>query len=191
MAKVTMLTIIPKELALDLNNKRRVADYNNLPQLNKAIPETIKSFFADKVGYTNLPMACLMQPKDKEGKVMFQIDFADYLPVNNKESVLFLLEMPDDLIVSVNYSYLLETSESMNECGDDESMLEFLKEELTDNLTLCVNSEDTNSISFIPFLDYSRCKFFAAFDSNFEPDESLKLPGLSPIDLRELTSFIN
>lgn len=191
MAKVTMLTIIPKELALDLNNKRRVEDYNNLPQLNKAILETIRGFFDDKVGYANLPMACLMQPKDKNGKVMFQTDFAEYLPVNNKESVLFLLEMPEDLIVSVNYGYLLEASESMNECIDDESMLEFLKEELTDNLTLGVNSEDTNSISFIPFLDYSRCKFFAAFDSNFEPDESLKLPGLSQIDLRELTSFIN
>lgn len=191
MAKITMLTIIPKNLAMDLNDKKRVKDYNTLPQLNKAVLETIRNFFEDKVGFTNLPMACLMQPRDKNGKLLLQTDFADYLPVNNRDSVLFILEMPDDLIVSVDYGYLLETSESMNECSDDDSMIEFLSDELQDNLTLGAGNDKENTISFIPFLDYSRCRFFAAFNDNFEPDESLQLPGLSQIDLRELTSFIN
>lgn len=185
-----MLTIIPKELAMDLNDKKRVKDYNTLPQLNPAVLEAVRGFFRDKVGYADLPMACLQQPKDRNGKVMFQTDFADYLPVNNKESVLFVLEMPEDLIVSVNYGYLLDMSENMNGCSDDEGMIDYLKEELTENLTLGIISDD-NAISFIPFLDYSRCRFFAAFNSNFEPDETLKLPGIAPIDLRELTSFIN
>lgn len=191
MAKVTMLTIIPKNLAMDLNDKKRVKDYNTLPQLNKTVLETIRNFFGDKVGFTNLPMACLRQPRDKDGKLLLQTDFADYLPVNNKDSVLFILEMPDDLIVSVDYGYLLEVSESINECADDESMIEYLCEELQNNLQLGIDSSKENSISFIPFLDYSRCRFFAAFNDNFEPDESVQLPGLSQIDLRELTSFIN
>ena len=191
MGKVTMLTIIPKELAMDLNQKKRVKDYNTLPQLNKSVLETIRKFFEDKVGYTDLPMACLMQPRDKNGKVLLQTDFADYLPVNNKESVLFLLEMPEDTVVSIDYSELLEASDAMNDCGDDEGMLEFLQSELTEKLEVGVDFDNNNIISFIPFLDYSRCKFFAAFNSEFELDESLDLPGLSPLNLRELTSFIN
>ena len=191
MAKVTMLTIVPKQLAMDLNNEHRIQGYNTLPQLNRKVLDTIRQFFSDKVGYSNLPMACLMQPKDKNGKLMIQTDFNNYLPTNNQDSVLFLLEMPDDLIVSTNYGSLLEISEMMTEFADDESMLEFYKDELMNQLQVGIDYDDHNLISFIPFLDYSRCKFFAAFDSNFEPDESLKMPGLSKLDLRELQLFID
>ena len=71
MAKITMLTIVPKQLAVDLNSEHRIQDYNTLPQLNQKVLDTIRQFFSDKVGYSNLPMACLMQPKDKNGKTYF------------------------------------------------------------------------------------------------------------------------
>ena len=191
MAKITMLTIVPKNLAINLNTSRRIQDYNTLPQLHPIVLSTIRDFFNDKVGYSNLPMACLMQPKDKNGKLMIQKDFSDYLPTNNQDSVLFLLEMPDDMIVSINYEQLLEISSIVEEFEDDSSMLDLYKEDLVAALQVGIDYNDENLISFIPFLDYSRCKFFAAFNSNFEPDESLTMPGLSQLNLRELQMFMD
>lgn len=187
MAKVTVLTVVPTRLVADLESKKRVKDYNTLPQLNADVLETIRAFVSDRIGYGDLPMACLGQPKGTNGKIT--TNFMEYIPANSKDSVLFVLEMPDDMIVSVDYKVLLDTSAMFNQADREE--IPILKEDFTEHLILGMDDGNDNSISFIPFLDYSRCKFYATMDPTFSVNSTFSIPGLEQINMRELTSFVN
>ena len=191
MGKSTMLTVVPKDKAVSLVQSGALVNFNNLPNLNDEVLSTIKDFFAEKVGYANLPLACLRQVKDSSGNLVLTKDFMNYLPVNSKESVLFILEMPSDLIVSIDYSVLLDISAAMTDASGDSDAIQLFKEDLIDQLRLGVTESRDDMISFIPFLDKGRCKFFAAFNQNFEPDSSLDIPGMSKLSLHELTAFID
>lgn len=46
-------------------------------------------------------------------------------------------------------------------------------------------------ISFIPFVDYKKCKYFAVFNAKFEADKEFAIPGIDRIPMRELTTFSN
>ena len=72
----------------------------------------------------------------------------------------------------------------------DEYEIEYLKENLRDSLVLGP-STGSNDISFIPFLDRKKCKYFAAFNSQLEADKSFVIPGVDKIPLRELPTFTN
>lgn len=190
MANTTMLTVIPKSIAECLSGQIRIKDYNNLPQLRREVLEVIKEFIADEVGYESIPIAGLCQHTNSAGKVMIKKDFTEYIPVNAKDSVLLILEIPEDQIVSVNYQELLDISEAFANADGDASEVEYLRELLWENLSLG-GSSDSNVISFIPFLDYKKCKYFAVFNSQLEADKSFNIPGLDKIPMRELTSFTN
>lgn len=182
---VKVLTIVPKQIAQTISSDYRIQNYNALPQLSNKALQIIKNYIAETVGYSNLPMACLVQP---EGG--YNTNFTDFLPVNAKESVLFSLEMPTDMIVSTNFSNLLEISKSLQD-ETDPVEVEFLSENLRDSLYLGIGEGEDDVISFIPFLDYKRCKFYATFTPNFEQNKSFNIPGLEQINLRELKSFTN
>ena len=94
-----VLTIVPMSIAQNLSDTSRVQNYNSLPQLSTEALGIIRDYVAETVGYSNLPIACLAQPDGG-----YDTSFTDYLPVNSKESVLFSLEMPNDMIVSVDYT---------------------------------------------------------------------------------------
>jgi hypothetical protein len=187
-----MLTVVPYEIANALKEKQRVKDYNTLPQINKNALEVIRKYICNEIGYNDLPMACLIKPKNPGDS---SIDLAQYLPMKANESVLFFLEMPDDMIVSVEFKRLLEISEEMTEAGNDRSEVEYLSESLQQELQLGIqedsDSEYVNYISFIPFLDYNKCKFYAAIGSSFTADKKLDLPGVGEVNLRELGYFAN
>ena len=62
---------------------------------------------------------------------------------------------------------------------------------LKESLYLGIGEDEDDVISFIPFLDYKRCKFYATFTPSFEQDRNFNIPGLDKINLRELRSFTN
>ena len=180
-----VLTIVPMSIAQNLSDTSRVQNFNSLPQLSEEALGIISDYVTETVGYSNLPIACLAQP---EGG--YDTSFTDYLPVNSKDSVLFSLEMPNDMIVSVDYTELLDISKELHEETDVEEK-EYLKDSLKDALFLGIGENRKNIISFIPFLDYNRCKFYATFSSNFAADKKFKIPGLTEMNLRELKYFNN
>jgi hypothetical protein len=183
-----MLTVVPTELAASLCDKKKVKDYNTLPQLNKAVIETVREFMTENVGYSELPMACLRINAKNES--IEESDFFHYIPANSKENVLFQLEMPEDMIVSISYQTLLDASVEAEECGGDRDGLALVKEDLMEQLKVGELSESEEVISFIPFLEYTRCKFYARFDDNFEPIE-IDLPGLEKLPLAKLSAFVD
>lgn len=184
---ITMLTVVPTSLAMDLCKKKRVRDYNTLPQLHPAIVDAVREFMTNNVGYSELPMACLdIRPSDGDTGA----DVFSYIPTNSKENVLFQLEMPDDMIVSVDYQTLLNASNDAKEMESIPGELDLIKEELQDNLIIGELPTSKEVISFIPFLEYSRCKLYARFNNNFEPVE-LDLPGLEKMPLAKLSAFMD
>lgn len=183
MKKVTVLTIVPKDIALDLAEKKCIKDFNTLPQINKTTLEVIKDYISENIGYDDYPMACLAKPQDDS------VSINDFIPTNNKQSVLFSLKMPEDMIVSVDFKELLDASKNFDNADpDDEFELDYLKEDLTNLLSVGL-SDDPNAILFIPFLDYKQCEFYASIGPDFKAGEPVTLPGLSQVNLHELSYF--
>lgn len=186
MGKVSMLTVIPANLAKQLSSSGSVHEYNAMPQIDRKVLEAVRDFMSRKVGYSELPMACFGLP-DKSTKLGSVQDLLTYLPMNNRESVLFQLEMPEDMIVSVSFSVLLETSNCVEGCDEDEA--EIFLEDFDDMLHTGMSEHRSEEIIFIPFLDKSRCKFYACVDETFSTNE-FNLPGIARMDIRKLTSFM-
>lgn len=190
MANVTMLTIIPKNVAEAIASKKRIENFNNLPQLSSEVLKVLREYTIQEVGFETVPLAGLCQRRDSNGKVMIKTDFAEYIPVNARDSVLLILEIPEDQIVSVDYKRLLEISESFKHANGDVSEIEYLRESLTESLSVGPSTAN-NVISFIPFLDYKKCKYFAVFNSQLEADKSFTIPGIDKIPMQELVAFNN
>jgi hypothetical protein len=185
-----MLTIIPKNVAEGLTGKTKIENFNNLPQLRKEVLGVLREFVRDEIGFESMPLAGLCQRRDLNGKVLIKKDFADYIPVNAKDSVLLILEIPEDQIVSINYKTLLDMSEKIEDAADDRMEVEYLKDSLYESLRLGPSTA-SNDISFIPFLDCKKCKYFAVFNSQLEADKSFNIPGVNKIPMQELTFFNN
>lgn len=186
---VKMVTVVPVELAKDLQEKKRIKNYNALPQLNKTIIGAVREFMTENIGYDDLPIACLSinaKLENDNGS-----DVAQILPSNSKNNVLFLLNMPKDMIVSIPYCDLLDASEEAESCNDDEDSLQFVAENFKDQLVLGAPdyADDEEVIEFIPFIDYERCKKYAKFNDNFEASE-FELPGIERCSLAKLSAFI-
>lgn len=186
MGDVSILTVVPATMAKDLIEQHVVKDYNTLPQIDKRILEAVREYMTMHVGYHNLPMAGLSKPGAVSGNLVDSI--TSYLPMNSKENVIFQLDMPSDMIVSVHFQDLLDASQDASNSDDDDE-IEFIKADFCDKMSLGLPADDSeNTIVFIPFLDIKKCRFYAKVNDNFEAEE-LDLPGLERMSLRELTSF--
>lgn len=187
MNKVKMLTVVPTTLAVQLMQKKRITDYNTLPQVNKDIMRVIKEIMAQRVGYENLPMACLSGiPNSTEisGENVLSI-----LPMNSQNSVIFQLEMPEDMILSIPFSTLLDISNQANEINDPQSSeFDFLCQDLEDNMVLGYDASLDDPISFVPFLALDKCKCLVQITDEIK-DEDLHMDAVTETSLRALTSF--
>lgn len=190
MATVTMLTIVPRSIADGLAANTRVENFNNLPQLRKEVLEVLKEYVQQEIGFESVPLAGLCQRRDQRGNLMIKTDFAEYIPVNAKDSILLMLEIPEDQIISIDYKTLLDISASFDDTNGDAYEIEYLKDTLRDAISLGPSTKG-NSISFIPFLDRKKCKYFATFNSQLEADKTLTIPGVNKIPMQELTTFTN
>ena len=129
---VTMLTVVPINMASSLKEKVKIKSYNTLPNIQSSVLEAVKSFMNKRVGYNELPMACLEISGD-----LTDVDTEDifhYIPTNCKETVLFQLEMPEDMIISVKYQDLLDASQDAEEFSDDPEFLQDVLDEFTSKL---------------------------------------------------------
>ena len=187
MRNITMLTIVPYKYARDFKEKGRISDFSTLPQIHEKTMQVIRDFIEENVGYDNLPLASLRCVKtgSLEG-----VDFEEYLNANSNESVLFQLEIPEDMIVSIDYDVLLECSNDMFHAMD-EMDLDFSEETLRSNLILGINDDSDGIISFIPFLDYDKCKFFAKLSKDFKAEKNMLKDSSKQIRLKTLSSFEN
>lgn len=187
MNKVKMLTVVPTTLAVQLMQKKRITDYNTLPQINKDVMRVIKEIMAQRVGYENLPMACLSGiPNSTEvsGESVLSV-----LPMNSRNSVIFQLEMPEDMILSISFSTLLDISNQANEINDPQSsVFDFLCQDLEDAMVLGFDSSLDDPVSFVPFLALDKCKCLVQITDEIK-DEDLHMDAVTEVSLRALTSF--
>lgn len=188
MENVSMLTVIPVNLAKELCERKSIHEYNTMPQIEKRVLEGVKEFMSEEVGYSEFPIACFGLP-NRDVSLNSVEDLLTYLPMNNKESVLFKLVMPNDMIVSADFNTLLEASNDVKSALGDEEEIEYILDDLKDALKLGLSEDTSNEIIFIPFLDFNRCKFYACFDDRFSTGR-LDLPGIAKTDIRKLTSFM-
>lgn len=189
MSNVSVLTVIPSHLAQDLVTKRKIENFNTMKHINSNILDAVREFMTENVGYENLPLACLnTQTKALRSD---SSEIFHYLPSNTKDSILFVMQMPEDMIVSVPYSELLDASNEATDCGDDLDSIEIVKEDFKELLTLGPGDFDEGEevIDFVPFLDYQKCKGYARLDENFEAKD-FSIPGIEKIVLARLTAFI-
>lgn len=191
--EVNILTVLPTELAQQLSQQRRLKDYNTLPKLNQNVLEAVREFMIDNVGYEHLPMACLCA--NAKNLQMDSSEIFHILPANSKNSVLFIIRMPEDMIVSVPYQALLDASEEADACGDDEDSIELFKDDFKSQLSVGQLGSDSDEevIEFIPYLDYSKCKGYANFNQNFGTDGTANniLPDIKEYAVAKLTAFID
>ena len=184
MNKVKMLTVVPTTLAVQLMQKKRITDYNTLPQINKDVMRVIKEIMAQRVGYENLPMACLSGiPNSTEvsGESVLSV-----LPMNSRNSVIFQLEMPEDMILSISFSTLLDISNEINDPQSSE--IDFLCQDLEDAMVLGFDSSLDDPVSFVPFLALDKCKCLVQITDEIK-DEDLHMDAVTEVSLRALTSF--
>lgn len=190
MNTVRMITAIPRELAMQLKDKKRIKDYNTLPQLHARLVAAIKEHFMETVGYDNSPIACLSKTKHRAVSLREAgADVVHYIPVRANDSVILELKMPEDCIVSAEYSRLLDCSKDLAACNGDVVAENDVIELFMDELQTGIGEDLVDAISFIPFIELEKCQFFAILDKAFSVSD-FELPGIQKIDLHELNSFI-
>lgn len=187
MKKISMLTIIPHNKAAELLKNHSLHEFNTMPQIDPRVRRVIREFMSENVGYEELPIACFGRP-DTSRKVSSD-ELMHVIPMNNKNDIIFQLDMPADMVVSVDFNKLMEASNDVQTAADA-SDAEFVLEDFKDNLTIGSNPSST-SIIFIPFLDLDRCRFYARVNDEFDPaDEDLSFPSIEKMDVRKITSFL-
>ena len=162
---VTMLTIVPSKYAKDFKEKGRISNFSTLPQIHPAALDVIRNFVSENIGYDDLPLASL---KCAVTGSLAGVDFNEYL--------------------SVNYDALLKYSGNMKH-ATDEFQMAMERDMLESELFVGIADDSEGIISFIPFLDYNRCKFFARLDTNFKVERNTDVGRSTGIRLKELTSF--
>ena len=183
---VKMVTAIPKGLAQEFR-KRGIVEHNTLPQLDSKFLDEIRQFMHENTGYEQYPVACLSRMHNNEVSIRGAVGgLADYIPVKAKESIIFELIAPEDTIVSIEYDAMLNANAAFS-LATDKNDLSYVAEEL--HAVLKVGPVDAaDTISFVPGLLLSRCKYFTILDSEFRAGE-FEFPGVEQVNLQNLKSF--
>lgn len=180
-----MLTVIPQNKANELLQSKCLRDFNNMPQLDPRIRKEIRSYMAENVGYENLPIACFGRSEHK--KNLDAADIMHVLPMNAKTDIIFQLDMPSDMVVSIDFNELMEASNDVKNAIDEEDAA-YILEEFRDKLQRGLSPSET-SVIFIPFLDLDRCRFYAKASEDMGTNE-LDFPTVERMDIRKITSFL-
>lgn len=185
MSKVSMLTVIPHNKAVELLQNRSLHEFNTMPQIDQRVRKIIREFMSENVGYSELPIACFGK-SDAKHNVAAE-DIMHVLPVNVKNDIIFQLDMPSDMVVSVDFNKLMQASTDVKNAIDDDDA-QFVLDEFKDELQLG-NNPSTTSVIFIPFLDLDRCRFYAKFNNDFGA-EDIDFPTIEKMDVRKITAFL-
>lgn len=184
MSKVSMLTVIPHNKAAELLQSKSLHEFNTMPQIDPRVRQAIRDFMSENVGYSELPIACFGKSDDSQ-KISAD-DIMHVIPMNNSD-IIFQLDMPADMVVSVDFNSLMQASNDIKSASDADD-IEFVLEEFRDELHLGISPSST-SVIFIPFLDLDRCRFYAKINNDFGMDD-IDFPSIERMDVRKITSFL-
>ena len=176
MRTVRMVTAIPKALAMELREKKRIINFNTLPQLHPKLIDSIKKYF-EEVGH-----------KDSTIKSI-GASVCDFIPVKANDSVVLELNMPEDCIVSIGYEDLLNFSRDLTDCNGDRVAENDTLAYFLNFLSVGLGDGCSDTISFVPFIEMEKCQFFAILDNSFGMAD-FSLPGVEKVSLHELNTFI-
>lgn len=199
MGTIKMITAVPRDLAEILKQKRKLTDFNTLPQMHPALLAVIKEYFEKTIGYSNSPIACLSKVSSKSATIQsVGGNIKNYIPLRANDSIVFELQMPEDCIVSVEYTELLKFTELIASVirPDEFSSLDSLSQDTFEmvegfnySLTPGIGDNLVDAITFIPCLELEKCNFFAVLNSAFETS-NFEIPGIPKVVLHELQTFM-
>jgi hypothetical protein len=184
---IKMITVLSRDKAIEFIATRRVTGLDTMPQIHKKIKEGIRNYIRDNVGYDDVPIASLSKLNGFPGELKsVGTGISDYIPTK-AGTVLFELHMPEDMVVSVSFGDLLAYSKLIGEAGSVDEQDMHLSEFLERIQTGYTDDED-DVISFIPFIDQSKCKFFALIDQSWDIG-GFSVPGADEVKLANMEMF--
>lgn len=185
MGEVKLITVIPIDLAMQFIDVKRLAEIDTMPQLHPTLKQAIRDSIRENVGYDSEPIAALSRYNNTPSELKsVGTSISEYIPTK-PGSTLWELHMPDDMVISVSFPDLLSYNHILEDA--DEDMAEMLMEEFKSKIRVgYIEEEDV--ISFIPFIDLKRCKFFAQIDQSWGIGD-FTVPGVEKVKLTDMHVF--
>lgn len=182
-----LTTVLPIELAQEFIHIKRVKDLDTMPHINKHVKRAISQFIKDNIGYdTEQPIAALSRFNNQPGELKtVGTSVADFIPTKSG-STLWQLTMPEDMAVSIAFTDLV-TFSNLLDSEDDSDLIESYVEEFMQTIKLGF-LDDEDVISFIPFIDLSRCTFFALVNPSWGIG-NFTVPGVEQVKLTSMDVF--
>jgi hypothetical protein len=184
---IKIMTALTKEQTESFIIKKKIEGFDNMPHIHSRIKDAIRTYMQDNVGYDQVPLAALSRYNNSAGEILnVKTAVSDYIPTL-AGSVLFELHMPEDMIVSVGAEDLITYTNLIKDSNNDE-LIEIYMEEFKDHINLGYLTGEADIVSFIPFIDLNRCKFFAHIDRSWNISE-LDIPGVEQLRLANMSMF--
>ena len=176
MSDINIVAVVPVSIAQQIITGQQPA-YNSIPNLGEHVISIVRDYMIENVGFENLPIACLTA---NSGITTLDDIVGTGNAYNYKNSVLFQLSIPDDMVVSARTNMLLEAANSLRQDPNDSIAVRLLQS------SLHVGESAGADIYFIPFIDLSMCKFYSMPPGS---QESFKFNGIENRKITELAIF--
>lgn len=188
---VKILVVMTKKETEDFLAKKRLKGVDTMPHIDMKVKETIRKYISENIGYDDLPIAGLSKHNGVPSELrVVGASLNEYIPLDPKGAgaVLYELHVPRDLVVSIAYDKLLEYS-NLIAATEDDFIKDLYLEEFYDLLQLgYVEDGADEMISFLPFIDMNRCKFFASLTPSWDIDD-VNIPGAERVKLNTMNLF--
>lgn len=174
----TVITAVSKQYVKQLTSqKQRIVKINTIPGIASEALQVIRDYYTENVGYDDIPIACLGRLNNKSVNLRSAdsaVVEAGVLPVRANDTMLLEIQLPYDMIVSVDLEAILCASREFSSAASDYDK-QCIAERLSDQLVVGIPSEDeggtADMLSFIPFLDLTQCSHFAVLDNSFNKQD--------------------
>jgi hypothetical protein len=187
---VKVIVVLDYEQTREFISTKKMDGVDTLPEMHPRIKNCVKQFIADNTGYDNVPIAGLSQYNGNPGELK-KIDGAnvnEFFPLRSN-NVLWELHMPDDMACSVSFADLLNYSRFVEE-AEDEFEIEGYLEDFNSKISLGYPKDsDEDMLSFIPFIDLNKCKFYGLVSQTWGISEGLNVPGVEQVPMKTLNLF--
>jgi hypothetical protein len=189
MGEIKLITVIPRDLAIQFIDVKRISNtLDTIPQVDKVLKNAIKECIKENIGYDNEPIAGLSRYNNTASELkVVGTSISSYIPTK-PGSTLWELHMPDDMVMSMPFTELLSYNQQIKEIDpSDQDMIDMIVEDFKSRIKLGYVEED-DVISFIPFIDLKRCKFFALIDQSWSIGD-FSVPGVEQVKLTNMHMF--
>jgi hypothetical protein len=189
MSEVRVMASVSVADAHLLAKEKRLYGIISMPVLDQRVIETVHKFMNKKVGfYENVPVTVLSKFNGKPAEISnVSTGIDEVFPVKSG-AVLLDMGLPEDSIVSVSVPCLFSLNSKIKEATSAEEA-EIYLEELTENLKVGDLQDEDDVISFAPYIDLNKCKFFALLTPSWDVG-SMQLPGVQQVKLSHIDLFV-